>query len=201
MGVTKYQENYSKAAEALENTIFDLKTEAMHLAGIITAYSKPYAVDENWVRGLEYLEGISSDESEKVISYDYVTDVSSVSGKEPVTFAIDGTTFSLPQHQREIKNLIPANAENAQSDLGKKVDYVYETAGAETSDPVLGAYLLFLHNISAKGSMLINTAKFGGEKSVAFMLLMPPEGSGITRYAQEVREEEERRAAEEGEGE
>ena len=201
MGVTRYQEDRVKAADYLEDTIYDLKVEASHLAGNVMAYAKPYAVDENWVRGLEYLDGITSDESEKVISYDYVTDVSSTGGKEPVVFGIDGTSFSLPHHEREIKNLVAANASRdpvyQQTAVGTMVEYVYDNGGVEASDASLGAYLLFLHNITSKGSMLIKGAKYGGERSVSFTLLMPPENSGITRYAQEVQDEEARRAAEE----
>lgn len=200
MGVTQYQQDSYKAAEFLENSIYDLKVEASHLAGNIMAYAKPYAVDEDWVHGLEYLEGMMSDESEKVISYDYVTDVSSIGGKEPIIFEIDGESFSLPYHEREIKNLVATNASSdpvyQQTAVGTMVEYVYDNAGNETSDASLGAYLVFLHNITAKGSMLITGAKYGTGRSVTFTLLMPPEDSGITRYAQEILEEEARRAAE-----
>ena len=193
MGVTKYQENASSAVDALSEKVFDLKVEASHLAGNVMAYAKPYAVDEEWVDGLEYRYGIKSDEGEKIMQYSPIEEVEG--GKqEEETFVIDGVTYTLPCAKREINYAVPASAE---------CYYVTEVAGADVSFADLGSLILYLHNISSKGSILVTEVRHSGNDGnrISFTLVMPPEGSGISRYAQDVQEELARRAAEEGDEE
>ena len=194
MGVTQYQENASSAADALEEKVFDLKVEASHLAGNVMAYAKPYAVDEEWVDGLEYRYGIKSDDGEKILQYSPIEEVDAVGKQEEESFVIDGVTYTLPSAKREINYAIPVGAE---------CYYVTEVAGADVSFADLGSLILYLHNISAKGSILVTEIRHTGNDGnrISFTLVMPPEGSGISRYAQDVKEELARRAAEEGEEE
>ena len=189
MGVVQNPESYSRAVDELKETVFDLKVEASHLAGNVMAYAKPYALDEDWIDGLEYRYGIKSDEGEKLIEYNPFSDVDSAGGNEQnEVFSIEGTTYTLPSAKREIKYSISST-----------MDCLYNVEMIMDDYPMekLGSVLLFLHNISSKGSILITGLKYAGENIISFTLLMPPEGSGITRYAQEVVEELARRAAEE----
>ena len=194
MGVTRYQENAKKANEALQEAAFNLKVEASHLAGNIMAYAKPYAIDENWLDGLEYRYGVTSDEDEKIINYSPITDVSPSGGEQQdEIFAIDGVNYTLPSAKREITYTIAQTAD---------CTYDVEMTMSEYSAADLAPVLLFLHNISSKGSILITEVKVAGERSISFTLLMPEEGSGISRYAQEVLEIlAEREAENEGEEE
>ena len=191
-------ESVSRAKSSLEEDIFNMKVEASHLAGNVMAYAKPYAVDEGWVDGLEYRYGVNSDVDQKLVDYSAINDVDAIGGQLDETFVIGDVTYTLPSAQREIKYTISATANCAY-----KVEMTMDAAGYSAEH--LGAVMLFLHNIANKGSMLITDfkcfTKQQSERSVSFTLLMPPEGSGISRYAQEVREELERRAAEEEEEE
>ncbi len=194
MGVrTQDAESVSKAKAHLEEEIFNMKVEAAHLAGNVMAYAKPYAVDESWVDGLEYRYGVNSDDDEKLVDYSAITDVDTIGGDQTdESFVIGDVTYTLPSAQREIKYTISPTA---------NCSYKVELTIPDYSADHLGAVFLFLHNIASKGSMLITDfkcfTKQQSERSVTFTLLMPPEGSGISVYAQEVREELERRAAEE----
>ncbi len=195
MGVeTANAESVSKAQAGLEDKIFDMKMEAAHLAGNVMAYAKPYAVDEGWIDGLEYRYGVKSDEGEKIVDYSYIENVEVKENETDENFSIDNVNYSLPSAKREIKYTISPTANCAYN-----VEMTLEGYSAEN----LGAVLLFLHNIASKGSMLITEVKCytkdEGEKSVAFTLLMPPEGSGIQQYAQQIKEILEARESEEEE--
>lgn len=188
-------ESVSKAKNSLEEEIFNMKVEASHLAGNVMAYAKPYAVDEGWIDGLEYRYGVNSDEDEKLVDYSVITDVDAVGGTQlDESFVIGDVTYTLPSARREIKYTISPTA-----DCAYKVEMTMDEEGYSAEH--LGAVMLFLRNIASKGSMLITDfkcfTKQQSERSVSFTLLMPPQGSGISKYAQEVREELERRAAEE----
>ena len=188
MGVkTQYAESAARASEALKEDIFDMKMEASHLAGNVMAYAKPYALDEGWVDGLEYRYGVKSEDSEKIVEYSPITNVEGGSETDE-TFSIGNVTYTLPSAKRDISFTLYPTAE---------CTYEVEMTMEGYSAADLGAVILYLHNISAKGSMLITEAKISNEKTVSFTLLMPPAGSGISKYAQEIREELERRAAEE----
>ena len=188
MGVRQYQENSARAERYLEELVFDLKKEASHLAGNVMVYAKPYAVDEAWVEGLEYRYGAKSEDSEKLLEYSAIMDVDVSGNNEDEIFAIDGKNYQLPSAKRDISFTI---AESAKCTY--EVDMTMDDYSAED----LGAIFLYLQHISAKGSILITDLKIAGDKHISFTLLMPPEGSGIKRYAQEVEEELMRRAAEE----
>ncbi len=190
MGVkTQYAESSSRASAALEEDIFNLKMEAAHLAGNVMAYAKPYAVDDGWIDGLEYRYGIRSEDDEKIVEYSLIEDVVGSKEKLDETFVLNDTTYTLPKATRDINSYTIART----ADCSYEVEMTMENYSASE----LGAALLFWHNIASKGSMLITEAKFSDEKTVSFTLLMPPDGSGISDYAQEVREELARRAAEE----
>ena len=193
MGVTSYQENATKAAEALEEDIYELKVEASHFAGNVLAYYKPYAVDIGWLDGLEYRYGVKSDESEKILVYDFIDNVSTGgSQKKDLSIRIDGVTYTLPVHERDVRSFAMGEVE---------CEYVVDISQQEVRLREVGAFSLYLHNIASKGSMLITDAKLGAENTVSFTLLMPPEDSKLAQYEQEVLEEQARRAAEEGEEE
>lgn len=193
MGVTSYQENATKAAESLEDEIFDLKVEASHLAGNVLAYYKPYAVDIGWLDGLEYRYGVKSDESEKILVYDFIDNVSTGSSqKKEITIVVDGVSYTLPVHERDVKSFAVGEV---------SCEYVVDISLQEVQIKEVGAFLLYLHNVASKGSMLITDAKLGSENTVSFTLMMPPEDSKLSQYEQEVLEELARRAAEEGEEE
>ena len=114
--------------------------------------------------------------------------------QEEEAFIIDGVTYSLPSAKREINYTVPASAE---------CYYETEIAGVDVRYDDLGSLILYLHNIASKGSILVTEVRHNGlsENKISFTLVMPPENSGIRHYAQDVLEELQRRAEDEGEEE
>ena len=158
------------------------------------AYAKPYAVDENWVDGLEYRYGIKSDENEKIVEYSPIADVESSDNGNNKHLVLKDKEYDLPTATREIRFTVTDTAECTYSTEYSLDEYDLEQ---------LGATLLFLQNITSKGSMLIDELYYytTGDmpQVVNFTLLMPPEGSGISEYATIVAEK--LRAMEEEEAE
>ena len=187
-------ENSHAAMEQLEEKILELEMEAARLAGSIMAYAKPYAVDENWVDGLEYRYGVKSDETEKIVDYSPIADVESTDNGNNKAFRLGSKEYELPTATREIRYTITDTAE---------CNFVTEYTLEEYDVSSFGATILFLQNITSKGSMLIDDFSYytteNNTHSVNFTLLMPPEGSGISEYATIVAEK--LRAKEEGEDE
>lgn len=200
MGVDPlYYDRHTAAKEKLESKIWELKKEASHLAGAIMAYAKPYAVDESWVDGLEYRYGVTSDDSEKIVSYSAISDVESIESNSDIYFDLEDTNYTLPSAKREIRFTTVTDGD----EVSPTPVCTYETELVFDDCDVrdLGDVLLFLHNISAKGSILITDFTYSTSETqpmVAFTLLMPKKDSGIKDYANEIRAAEE---AEEGEEE
>ena len=193
MGVeVAYAERASSAGSHLEEKIFELKVEASHLASVIKSYTKEFGVDEDWVDGLEYRYGVRSDDGEKLVSYDPYENVDSTSNGSEISFALDDTEYSLPAAKREIQFLVAEDA---------NCNYLTELTMDGYDIKEIGAVLLFMQHIAAKGSMLITdltyTITADERAKIAFTVVMPPENSGIATYAQEVLQELAARAAEE----
>ena len=187
-------ENAQASMNRLDDKILTLEMEAARLAGSIMAYAKPYAVDENWVDGLEYRYGIKSDENEKIVEYSPIADVESSDNGNNKHLVLKDKEYDLPTATREIRFTVTDTAECTYSTEYSLDEYDLEQ---------LGATLLFLQNITSKGSMLIDELYYytTGDmpQVVNFTLLMPPEGSGISEYATIVAEK--LRAMEEEEAE
>ena len=183
MGVKKeHYERHATAKDTLDSTILSMKTEATHLMGAIMAYVDPYAQDENWIDGLEYRYGVTSSDTEKIIEYGIISDVEVVENNSDIYFELDETNYTLPSAKREIKfNIAPTANCTYQTSL------VME--GYDVAD--IGALLLFLQHMTAKGSILITDFKYytktEGQHTVDFTLIMTPKDSGINEYANEIR--------------
>lgn len=183
-------ENSSASMNRLEENILDLQMEAARLAGSIMAYAKPYAVDKSWVEGLEYRYGVKSDENELIVEYSPILDVDSTDNGNNKTFRLGENEYELPTATREIRYTTTETAE---------CSYLTEFVLDEYDIMKMGATILFLHNIAAKGSILINDVIYETKEerphTVNFTLLMPPEGSNISEYAtivaEKLREREE----------
>lgn len=182
MGVeVAYAENYSAARRSLEGKIFSLKQEASRLAGNIMAYAKTYAVDEIWIDGLEYRYGVSSDDSELLVSYEKTGDVTGEKNKD-TEYTVNETIYTLKSAQRTIAFHVADGA-----DCFYGVDLVMEGFNAEE----MGAMLLYLQHLTSKGSLVIEEVNYlttEGSGSVAFTVLMTAT-DGISRYAQEIAEQ------------
>ena len=176
-------ENTRAATNRLEDKILELEKEAARLAGSIMGYAKPYAVDKSWVEGIEYRYGVKSDEEEKIVEYSPIADVESSDNGNNKNFRLGDDEYELPTASREIRYTTTDTAE---------CYYGTEFVLPEYDLRDLGATILFLQNITSKGSMLIDEVRYVvGEENphtVIFTLLMPPEGSNISKYATIVEE-------------
>ena len=190
MGVDPlYAERRNIARERLENKIFDLKQEASRLAGNIMAYAQTYAVDEQWIDGLEYRYGVASDDSERIVSYDKTQDVTGEANKD-TEYTINDTIYTLKSARRTIQFSVTSDA---QCVYGAELTL----EGYRIED--MGAMLLYIQHLTSKGSLLIDNVKYDTKTntgSVSFIVLMTST-DGISRYAQEIAE----KLAEEEEGE
>ena len=193
MGVeVAYAERASSAGSHLEDKIFEMKVEASHLASVVKAYTKEFGVDEDWIDGLEYRYAVRSDDGEKLVIYDPQEDVDSTSNGTEINFALEDKEYTLPAAKREIRFLVADDA---------NCNYLTELTMDDYNIKEIGAVLLFMQHISAKGSILITdltyTIASDERAQISFTVVMPPETSGIATYAQEVLEELARREAEE----
>ena len=176
------------ANERLNKRILQLKEEASRLAGNILEYTKTYGVDEKWIDGLEYRYGMESDDSEILINYDKSQDVSGeINGEVTYEDTAKGVSYTIKSAKRSINFTVAATA-----DCNLAVEMTAEGCNL----PNMGALVLFLEHLTAKGSLLIDSVTYSTKDnggSINFTVLMT-ETDGISTYARELaalQEEEE----------
>ena len=181
MGVeTALADNFRLAKDRLEKKIFEQKQEAARLAHSIMAFAESFDVDEQWIYGLEYKGGMKTDEEGLLVTYDKFSDVD----RSPNTdeeYEVKETVYTLKSADRSILFEI---AENANCVL----DYQMILEGYSVND--IAAFILYIQQITSKGSLLINEASYDAtDKSgtIKFTALMTAT-DGISRYAQEIAE-------------
>ena len=173
-------ENFRLANDRLEKKIFDQKQEAARLAHSIMAYAESFDVDEQWIYGLEYKYATISDDENLLISYDKFLDVTRNPNSDQ-DYTIKDTIYTLKSSDREIKYTVYESAEtylNCQLIL----------EGYNVND--IAAFILFLQQITSKGSILINEATYSAidrSGKISFTALMTAT-DGISRYAREIAE-------------
>ena len=183
MGVdAEYAERRTVARTRLETKITELKKEASRLAGNIMAYAQTYAVDEEWIDGLEYRYGVKSDDSELIVNYNKNSDVTGEVNRD-TNYTVNETIYTLKSALRTIKFTVSDTAECVYG-----ADLLLE--GYSISD--MGAMLLFLQHLTSKGSLVIEKVTYDAADrsgSVNFTVLMTAT-DGISKYAQEIAEAE-----------
>ena len=181
MGVeTAFADNFRLAKDRLEKKIFEQKQEAARLAHSIMAFAESFDVDEQWIYGLEYKGGIKTDEDGLLITYDKYSDVD----RSPNTdeeYEVKETVYTLKSADRSINFKISESANCV-------LDYQMILDGYSVDD--IAAFVLYIQQITSKGSILINEASYDSvEESamITFTALMTAT-DGISRYAQEIAE-------------
>ncbi len=181
MGVEPaYAENFRLAKDRLEKKIMDQKQEASRLAHSIMAFAESFDVDEQWIYGLEYKNGVVSDEDSVLVSYDKFADVDR-SANADHEYTVKDTNYTLKSAERSIDFTVSEAA-----DCYLNCQMILE--GFNVND--LGALILYLQHITSKGSLLINEATYDAEAksgSIDFTAMMTAT-DGISRYAQEIAE-------------
>lgn len=173
-------DNFRLAKDRLEKKIMDQKEEASRLAHSIMAFAESFDVDEQWIYGLEYKKGIASDEESLLITYDKFSDVE----RSPNTdeeYEIKETIYTLKSADRSIQYTISEYAECY-------LNYQMILEGYDVNE--IAAFLIYIQQITSKGSILINEATYdavGKTGQVSFTALMTAT-DGISRYAQEIAE-------------
>lgn len=181
MGVdSAYAENFRLAKDRLEKKIMEQKQEAARLAHSIMAYAESYDVDEQWIYGLEYKTGVMSDENNLLVEYDKFADVERTPNDQS-EYTVGETIYTLRSANRIIKYTISEHA-NCYLDCSLVLE------GYKVND--IAALLLYIQQITSKGSLLINEVTYNSVEGTGTVSLtaMMTATDGISRYAQEIAE-------------
>lgn len=169
-------ETRADAARLLEEDTWDLKEEAARLAGNIMAYSQTYG-SWSWPSTAVYRYGI--DDGSPLLGIED----RSIPEVEDNVYELDNIEYVLKSTDITVKVAI-----TDESDCLYPLEYILE---GEEEDEEFGAVLLYLLNLTDKGSILITKVtgpaegSFKGKWTIGFTLLMTPT-TGIDTYRQQI---------------